>query len=163
MNKLDFMTIISIICTITSVIGAIKSNIYYKKSKRVTIYANTNSAYMETQKIIETLTEILKIVSEPIKRGKNYRKEVKANGEIIKRSINKIREDLTVKDNKEVNELLDSENLKVEIYIDSFITGSVLINKDSIIDDDFYKCQDIFRELQLLIKGKLEDIGEKLK
>lgn len=163
MIKLDFMTIISIICTIASGIGAIKSNIYYKKSKQISIYANTNSAYIETKKIIDTLTEILKLVSEPMKRGKNYRNEVKANGEIIKKSISKIREDLTVEDNKEVNKLLNSKKLKVEIYIDSFITGSVLVDKESIIDDDFYKCQEIFRDLQLLIKGKLENVGENLK
>lgn len=84
---------------------------YYKKSKQITIYANTNIVYIETQKIIATLTEIL----------------------------------------------------KYEIYIDSFITGAVLIDEKLVIDDDFNKCQQAFCKIQLLIKRKLENIIDKVR
>lgn len=97
------------------------------------------------------------------KRGTNYIREVSQNGESIKASINKIRESLTVEDFKEINDLLNSQQPKVDAYIDSFITGSVLVDENLIIDDDFNKCQQTFCDMQLLIKKKLENISEKLK
>ena len=36
------LTIVSAICTVVSLIGAYKSIKYYKKSKQLTVYANTN-------------------------------------------------------------------------------------------------------------------------
>lgn len=160
MNWWDY---VSVGCTFFSIIGAYKSNAYYKKSKQLTIYANTNIAYIESQKIIATLTEMLKLGNSTRKRGTNYIKEVSQNGENIKISINKIRESLPVKDFTEINELLNSQQQKVEKYIDSFITGTVLVDEKLVIDDNFNKCQQTFCEMQLLIKKKLENISEKLK
>lgn len=159
------LTIISAVCTILSIIGACRSNIYYKKSKQLTVYANTNIAYIETQKIIATLTEMLKLAnSKTMKRGSSSTIiKVSQNGENIKNSINKIRENLTVNDFNEIKELLNSQQPKVEAYIDSFITGAVLVNEELVIGDDFNKCQQAFCNMQLLIKKKLENIGEKLK
>lgn len=161
MKWLDY---ISIACTIFSMIGAYKSNAYYKKSKELTIYANTNIAYIESQKIIATLTEMLKLANNSTrKRGTNYINEVSQNGENIKNSICKIRENLPVEDFNEIKKLLDSQQPKIEIYIDSFITGTVLNNDKLIIDDNFNTCQQTFCDIQLLIKKKLEDFREKLK
>lgn len=154
---------VSIGCTIASGFGAWKSNIYYKKSKLLTLYANTNIAYIESQKIIATLTEMLKLGNIMRKRGTNYIKEVSSYGENIKISINRIRETMPVDDFREINELLNSQQPKVEAYIDSFITGSVLVDEEFVIDDDFNTCQQVFSEMQLLIKKKLEDTSEKLK
>ncbi len=165
MNWWDYVLIaISVVCTIFSIIGAYKSNAYFKKSKQLTIYANTNIAYIESQKIIATLTEMLKLANTKIlTRGINYIKEVSKNGENIKISINKIRESLPVEDFNEINVLLNEQQPKVEEYIDSFLTGAVLSDKKFVIDDDFNKCQQVFCEIQLLLKKKLENIGEKLK
>ena len=164
MNWWDYLLIfISAICTLFSIRGACKSNAYYKKSKQLTIYANTNIAYIESQKIITTLTEMLKLGNRTKKRGINYIKEVSQNGENIKTSINKIRESLPVEDFNEIKKLLNLQQSKVEAYIDSFITGAVLVNEEFVIDDDFNMCQQAFCEMQLLIKKKLENIGEKLK
>lgn len=164
MNWWDYVLIaISAICTFFSIIGAYKSNAYYEKSKHLTIYANTNIAYIESQKIIATLTEMLKLGSIKRKRGVNYIKEVSRNGESIKTSINKIRESLPVEDFNEIKVLLNGQQVKVEAYIDTFITGAVLIDEKFIIDDNFNKCQQAFCEMQLLLKQKLEKIGEKLK
>ena len=164
MNWWDYViTAISVGCTVFSIIGAYKSNAYYKKSKQLTIYANINIAYIESQKIIATLTEMLKLGNSARKRGTNYIKEVSQNGENIKTSINKIRDSLPVEDFKEINELLNSQQPKVEAYIDSFITGAVLFDEKLVIDDNFNTCQQTFCSMQLLIKKKLENISEKLK
>lgn len=106
---------------------------------------------------------MLKLANIKRKRGINYIKEVSKNGECIKTSINKIRECLPVEDFNEINVLLNEQQPKVEEYIDSFITGSVLIDEKFVIDDNFNKCQNVFCEIQLLLKKKLENIGEKIK
>ena len=163
MNWWDYViTVVSVLCTIFSIIGAYKSVVYYKKSKQLTIYSNTNMAYIESQKIISTLTEMLKLSNNTRKRGTNYIREVSQNGEYIKTSINKIRESLTVDDCKEINELLNSQQIKVDVYINSFITGAVLVDEKFVIDDDFNKCQQAFCDMQLLIKRKLENIADKV-
>lgn len=154
---------LDIVLVIISGIGAWKSWAYYNKSKELTIYAKTNIAFIESKTIIATLTEMLKLSNNTKKRGTNYIKEVSKNGEIIKNSITKIRENIPVKDWNDINKLLDSQEIKVEAYIDSFITGSALVNDKLIIDDNFNKCQQKFCELQILLKKKIEDISEKLK
>lgn len=120
-------------------------------------------AYIESQKIISTLTEMLKLANNIRKRGTNYIREVSQNGECIKTSINKIRESLPVDDCKEINELLNSQQIKVDEYINSFITGAVLVDEKFVIDDDFNKCQQAFCDMQLLIKRKLENIADKVR
>lgn len=127
------------------------------------MYANTNVAFMETQKIMAAFPEILKLANNTRKRGTNYVKEVAKHGENIKKSINKIRESLPVEDCKEIQGLLNSRELKVKEYIDSFITGEVLVDEEIVIDDKFNKCQNKFCEMQLLLKKKLEELSEKLK
>lgn len=154
---------IGVVCTFLSIFGACKANVYYKKSKQLTIYANTNIAYIESQKIIATLTEILKLGNSIRKRGTNYKREVCRYGESIKTSLNKIRESLPVEDFKEINVLFNLQQPKVEAYIDTFITGAALVDDGLVIDDNFNKCQQIFCDMQMLIKKKLENISEKLK
>lgn len=81
MIYLDYvLAAISAFCTLFSIIGAYKSNICYKKSKQITIYANINIAFIESQKIIAILTEMLKLGNSTRKRGTNYVKEISDNG-----------------------------------------------------------------------------------
>ncbi|PKM53575.1 MAG: hypothetical protein CVV00_11840 [Firmicutes bacterium HGW-Firmicutes-5] len=164
MNWWDYLlTVISIFCTVFSIRGAYKANVYYKKSKQLTIYANTNLAVTEVQKIIDLLTEMLKLSNIIKRRGVNYEKEVSKNGEGIKKSLNKIRESLPVDYCKEINVILNSGETKIELYIDGFINGEVLVDGNFIIEKDFNNCQEAFREIQLFIKKKLENLSEKLK
>ena len=160
---MEWLDVISIFCTIISVFGSVKSMVYYKKSKQLTVFANTNIALIESKKIIETLTQVLKLAGNGKKRGTNYSKELSAYGESIKNSINKIREALPASKCKEINTILTSQGLKVEQYIDSFITGTVLVDEKLVIDDDFNQCQEMFCKIQLELKTMVEDIGERLK
>lgn len=162
-TQVDWIAIINVVLTIVSGFGAWKSVAYYKKSKQITIYANTNIAYIECQKIIETFPNMLRLANVRNRRGINHINEICQNGQQIKISINKIRENMAVKDFEEIKKILNSDELKVEMYIDSFITGSVLVDNELIIDDKFNLCQEKFYEMQSLIKMKLEDISENLK
>ncbi len=98
------MTGINIVCTVVSIFGAARSVLYYKKSKAISIYADTNSAYLEIKNILNTFNEILSLVSIPQGKGKNKRIEIKEKYISIRKSINAIRDNLTAKD-----ELLPSE------------------------------------------------------
>lgn len=163
-----FLTFLSILCTIGSGIGAHRSIKYYKKSKQVIIYTNTNVALLEIEKIEDILIDMLGIANKSIRsssvdRGINYKNKVQENGEKIKKSINTIRKYMTSKDVEEIEMILNSEQMKVEQYIDSFITGSVLVDEEFVIDEKFNKCQEIFKSINLLVKKKLEEREENLK
>lgn len=157
------MTGINIVCTVVSILGAARSVLYYKKSKTISIYANTNSAYLEIKNILNTFNEILSLVSIPQGKGKNKKIEIQKKYMFIKETMDIIRDNLTAKDNKILNELLDSNKFNLDKYLDSFIVNSNSIDIDNIINDDFYKCQKVFREIQLLMKSNLEKLSEKLK
>lgn len=159
---MEVLDMINIACTIASVVGAYKSVAYYKKSRQLIIYTKTNVAYLETIKIISTFSEMLKLANN-IKRGINCEKEVRKNGESIKNSINKIREDLPVKSSRKINELLNDTKKQAEKYIDSLIIGTVVIDGKLIIDEKFYKSQETFYEIQLFLKQQLENIESKVK
>lgn len=157
------MTGINIVCTVVSILGALRSALYYKKSKTISIYADTNSAYLEIKNILNTFNEILSLVSTPQGKGKNKRIEIKEKYMFIKETMDIIRDNLTAKDNEILNELLNSNKFNLDKYLDSFIVNSNSIDIDNIINDDFYKCQKVFREIQLLMKSNLEKLSEKLK
>lgn len=67
--------------------------VYYDKSKKLTLYANTNIAFVESQKIITNLNEMLKLSNNMLNiRGrKNHIEKVCGCGEAIRSSIDKIR------------------------------------------------------------------------
>lgn len=159
----NIMTGINIVCTVVSILGAAKSVLYYKKSKTISIYTDTNSAYLEIKNILNTFNEILSLVSIPQGKGKNKRIEIKEKYMFIKERMDIIRYNLTAKDNEILNELLNSNKFNLDKYLDSFIVNYNSIDIDNIINDDFYKCQKVFREIQLLMKSNLEKLSEKLK
>lgn len=165
MNGWDnFSTLLSFLCTIFSILGAYKSNKYYKKSKALTNYANTNIAYIESQKIVSTLTEILILAnSNRRQRGTNHLKEVSVCAEKIKDSINKIRDSLPPDACKEIFDLLNSEDNQVERYFDSLIAGTAFPNQEFMLDKQFNICQKAVHDMQLLLKEKLDSTEEKLK
>ncbi len=166
MNWWDYvLTGLSVLCTIFSIVGAFKSNKYYKKSRELTNYVNTNVAYIESQKIVSIFTEILKLTNKKRRhqRGTNYLKEVSEHAVKVKTSINTIRDNLPVDDCKEVFNLLNSRKIHFERYIDSLISGAAFPNEDFVLDEKFDKCQSAVYDLQMILKEKLDSTGEKLK
>ncbi|MBI9013866.1 MAG: hypothetical protein JEZ08_16650 [Clostridiales bacterium] len=164
MEKIDLiLTGVSAICTFLSGFGAYKSVRYFRKSKQLTIYAKTNVAYTEIQTIKSTMIELLKLSNKKQGRGTNLSQQIGKNGELIKRCIENIRDHLPVEKCAEIQELLDHEKTKVEEYIDSFITGNVLIEEKLMIDDDFNNCQQVFGQIQTSLKKYLEELAETLK
>lgn len=157
------LSIVSALCTVVSLFGAYKSIKYYKKSKQLTLYANTNVSLVEVQKIIATFTEILKLANTTRpQRGINLSKQLEAHGETIRESINVLRQKLSVEDFRLIEGQLISKEMKVEMYIDSFISGAVLDDGKLVIDDRFNRCQQKFYNIQQILKKRLEEVEEKL-
>lgn len=63
----------------------------------------------------------------------------------------------------EIKNILKIQEFNVEQYIDSFISGAVLVDEKFEIDDEFNLCQQAFCNMQLFIKKKYEILGEELK
>ncbi len=114
------LTGISCLCTIASIVGAYKSIKYYNKSKQLTIYANTNLAIVECNKIIASLIELIKAYS-CNQRGVNKSKRISEIGVEIKTCINKLYEILPVDDVNKIYNILNSKDLNVDSYINSII------------------------------------------
>lgn len=165
MLKMTFdtvLTVISILCTIVSSIGAYKSVKYYKKNKQLTIYAHKNVAYSEIKKVIDTMTEILKQASLQQGRGVNQKRELSRLGVSIKKSLDKIREQLSNENCDTIINTLNSN--KVRDYIESLITSPVVPNPtiDTEAWERFRDCEMAFYNVQNEIKKKLDESEEKL-
>ena len=127
------------------------------------MYANASLAYIESQKIQALLIEMVKLSTSRKTRGVNIPAQVADNGSQIRDSINKIRDSLSAEDSKDISDMLKSQKIHVEKYIDSFISGTALVDGIVIIDDNFYSCQQVFTDMQLLLKRKMEAMEEKNK
>lgn len=165
MLKMTFdtvLTVVSILCTIVSSIGAYKSIKYYKKNKQLTTYAHKNVAYSEIKKVIDMMTEILKQAGPQQGRGVNREKEVSRLGINIKMSLDRIREQLSNENCDAILNILNSN--KVRDYIELLITSPVLPN--ATIDTEAWKrfrdCETAFYSVQNEIKKKLDESEEKL-
>lgn len=162
MNIDYIITGISVICTGASIWGAWKSISYYKKSKNLTIYANNNAAYIESQKIISLFGDLLKFATSRKNRGVNVQKEISQNGETIKKSIDNIREKLSVKDFEDIEKILCTDKIDVEKYIDSIITCTILQDNIFPVDENYYAAQKSFHEIHKMLKNKITQAEESL-
>lgn len=70
------LTIVNIILTVVSAVGAYKSVMYYKKSHNLTVYAQTNKALIEIEKMIIKLPEALATSNRGRRNKKGYSKDL---------------------------------------------------------------------------------------
>ncbi|WP_394897705.1 hypothetical protein [Clostridium butyricum] len=162
---MDIWDSVGIASTVISIGGAYKSWHYYKRSKDVTIYGNTQIALVESEKIINYLNEMMKLSNGKLmKKGvATLFKQVCSYGEEIKKSLDEIRKVMPTKDFKDIEKLLDSQEIEIVKYVSTFIQGTIIVDEKLVIDDNFHLCMKRFSEMHILIKEKLEAQGEKLK
>ena len=79
---MDFIiTMVNVILTIFSAVGAWNANKSYDKVKKVSIYSNTNIALLEMEKIEDVLIDLMKMANESERRATNNRIKIKEYGE----------------------------------------------------------------------------------
>ena len=161
----DIILLINIILTIVSGIGALKSITYFKKTKELTIYTQAANVIDEVNEMLTILFKSLEIATRKVKkkvRGTNYDKEISDCGKKLGEHYQIIERDLPARYYDKLREILCKDDFNFIKYINSFISGDVLMS-EGLDHDDFAKCQDRLYLLQKFLKEEREKIEEKLK
>lgn len=157
------LTGISVLCTVVSIVGAYRANLYYKKSKNISILVKTKDSLSESKVILESMGEILKLSNTILARGKNISKMVSEQGQIINKALIRIKELEGFADNKKIDAILKTKDFNAQDYINSLISGKVICDGTICIDNEYTNCYQIFENLQLFLKQRMEEQEEKLK
>ena len=146
-----------------SIVGAYRANLYYKKSKNISILVKTKDSLSESKVILESMGEILKLSNTMLARGKNISKMVSEQGQIINKALIRIKELEGFADNKKIDAILKTKDFNAQDYINSLISGKVICDGTICIDNEYTNCYQIFENLQLFLKQRMEEQEEKLK
>lgn len=157
------LTGISVLCTVVSIVGAYRANLYYKKSKNISILVKTKDSLSESKVILESMGEILKLSNTMLARGKNISKMVSEQGQVINKALIRIKELEGFADNKKIDAILKTKDFNAQDYINSLISGKVICDGTICIDNEYTTCYQIFENLQLFLKQRMEEQEEKLK
>lgn len=145
--------IISFICARDSKNNKDETEQYYIKAKNVTKFANIKESYHECKNLTDKFAELLKLsnIEEKDLRGKNFTILVKEVAMEVDSSLKKIRQLISYEQWEEINKLLN-QDINVQGYIDSLITGTEV-------------CEDEFKDVEKLCicKDKVNKIQDKLK
>ena len=166
--KWDRDTIIlvaNIIITIVSGIGAYKSFRYFKKSKFITIYAQTNQALNELGEMLKMIPEALAATTNH-QRGFSVENAIRNIGTQLSGHLNEIMSALPTEYSEEFQKLQQAESFSLERYINSYIDGTAIIvenERKTLQRSSFDKCQERLRAMQAFLKQKIAEEEEKLK
>lgn len=165
MEKFEsILTIINIILTIISSVGAYKSIKYFRKSRNLTIYAQTNKALVEVQYMLNKLPEVLVAfnMEKRAKKGFSLQNTLSNVGQELNSSLAKIVVCVSPDHSKKLRNLQNIERFNLQKYINSCISGEII--KESGLDTEAYDlCQESLINIQDYLKGVVYEIEEKLK
>lgn len=158
-------SIINIVLTVISAVGAYKSFRYFKKSRHITIYAQSKEALNELGEMLRLLPEALALASAE-KKGFNPENAVSEKGTELFKHLNAIMSAIPSEYSAEFRALQKFEDFDLERYIRSFIDKSAVIEENgrkTLRKTDFDICQKQLREMQEFLKEKIAEEEEKLK
>lgn len=157
--------IINILITIVSCVGACKSVRYFKKSKHITIYAQTNQALNKLGEMLKILPEALAATTNP-KRGFSVENAIRDFGTKLSDGLNEIMSAIPTEYSTEFQKLQKNNSFILEQYINSFIDGTAIEEENerkTLKRASFDTCQERLRAMQTFLKQKIADEEEKLK
>lgn len=158
------ITIINVILAIVSGLGAYKSVKYFRKSKNLTIFVQTNKALVEVQKMLIKLPEALS-ASNSSRRGKkglSLHNTLCDIGRELNANLNEINSNIPAEYSDQIRQLQNKAGFNLQAYINSYISGDAV--KDNGIDsEDFNSCQARLLEMQDYLKKAALETEEKLK
>lgn len=166
MKTWDFVVLgINIIVTIVSIVGAVKSIRFFKKSKHISIFAQTNQSFNELEIMLRILPEALAAAS---RTGKGYNPEnaVQEIGTAMSNHYNAIMKAIPSDYSFEFRTLQKTNTCDVEQYISSLIDGTAIVEINggkTLMRESFDKCQEQLRAMQEYLKKKISEEEEKLK
>lgn len=157
--------IINIVLTVISAVGAYNSIRYFKKSKHITIYAQSREALNELGEMLKLLPEALALALTE-KKGFNPENAVSEKGTELSKHLNAIMSAIPSEYSADFRALQKYEAFDLEQYIRSFIDKSAVIEENgrkTLGKIDFDICQKQLREMQEFLKKKIAEEEEKLK
>lgn len=158
------LTIVNVILAIVSGIGAYNSLKYFRKSKNLTVFAQTNKVLVEVQKMLIKLPEALSASysSRRGKKGLSLHNTLCDIGKELNADLTEINSKMPAEYSDKILRLQNKDGFNLQIYINSYISGDAV--KDNGIDsDDFYACQARLLEIQEYLKKAAMETEEKLK
>ena len=165
MDKVDIvLTVINVILTFFSGVGAYKSIKYFRKSRNLTIYAQTNKALIEIQKMLSKLPEALSASNMGMrgKKGFSLQNTLCNIGQELNSSLIEIRSSLPSEYTQEFGRLQDDTSFSLQKYINSFISGEAVTEK-GINSTEYNLCQTRLVAMQDYLKRLVSETEEKLK
>ena len=165
MESVDvIITVINVILAVASSIGAYNSIKYFKKSHNLTIYAQTNNALVEIQKMLIKLPEALVAsnVSNRNKKGFSLENTICSIGHELMNSLTEIRSSIPQEYSDEFKELENEASFQLQRYLNSYISGEA-ITESGISSLEYNLCQTRLVDMQDFLKKKTSEIAEKLK
>lgn len=159
------ITIINVVLAIISGFGAYKSIRYFKKSKHITIYAQTNQALGEIGEMLKLLPEALEAASTN-KKGYSPENTVRDKGSKLANHLNIIMSAIPADYSEKLRELQKTGTFNLSQYINSLIDGTAVVEENGrkmLNRTSFDICQERLREMQEFLKKKIAEEEEKLK
>lgn len=158
------LTVINVILAIISGFGAYSSVKYFRKSKNLTIFAQTNKAIVEVQKMLIKLPEALS-ASNSSRRGKkglSLHNTLCEIGQELNANLTEINSNIPAEYSGKLRQLKNKDDFDLQKYINSYISGDAV--KDNGIDsEEFNVCQARLLEMQDYLKKVALETEEKLK
>lgn len=149
------LTIINVILAVVSAFGAWNSIKYFRKSKNLTIFAQTNKALVEVQKMLIKLPEALS-ASNSSRRGKkglSLHNTLCNIGQELNANLTEINSNIPTEYSDAIRQLQNKDGFNLRAYINSYISGEVVQN-NGIDSDDFNICQARLLEIQDYLKKR---------
>lgn len=158
------LIIINVILAIISGIGAYNSVKYFRKSKNITIFAQTNKALVEVQKMLIKLPEALSSSnsSRRGKKGLSLHNTLCDIGQELNANLTEINSNIPAEYSGKLRQLQNQNGFNLQTYINSYISGDV-VRDNGIDSEDFNACQARLLEIQDYLKKVVWETEEKLK
>lgn len=154
----------NIILTAIAIKSSFKLVKYYKKSRNLTVYAQTNKVLSEIEKMQNFMTEIMKVSNQVNRKATNYKKRVSELGGELDACYNNILSELPHDYYHDFYTLRPDSEVKVDLqnYISSLIDGSA-VPDEGIDVREHTKYKMTLAKMQEFFKGKIMETEETLK
>lgn len=158
------LTVINIILTVVSAVGAFKSIAYYKKSKKLEILTQSNKSLIEIQKMLKKLQDALSASNKAssVRKGFSLKNTLRDIGKELDNSLREIEFSIPTEYIYEFKKIQKDGSFDLHIYINSYISGEA-IKEDVISSREYNLCQIRLIEIERWLKKVISDNEEKLK
>ena len=158
------LTIVNAIATVIAIISAIRSKRYYKKCRALADHTNMSKALVEVEKMLNKISEALlntNINRQKRGRGMNIEKLISEIGKELNDSYLEMHSCVPTDYASELFKLENVRSFSLQIYINSYISGTVL-NQGILDSDDYANCQTQLMKMQDYLKEHIAKMPEKI-